>query len=400
MSCVGIIAEYNPFHNGHLYHIDQARRLSGARYVIAVMSGNFVQRGEVAAFDKFTRTRHALMCGADMVLELPTVFALSCAQRFASAGVRIIAGTGIVDSLCFGSESGDISAIQRAAALLHGEQANLSAAIMSNLKSGRSYPDALARAMSDGDEALYTLLQSPNDVLGIEYVKAISAYGSLLKPYAVKREGIAHDGDDASANFASAKLIRSATISGKLDTIANVMPAAVFEDILKLIRSGAAPRENANFSSAILYALRRMDAQELSLIPDVSEGLENLIFRAARSETTYSGLLAAIKTRRYTLSRIKRILMCALLGITKNTADLDALYIRVLGVKKSSACLLSDMSKAATLPIIVKYSDCAKLNSRSAHMHNIDNHASAIAALAGPLPCPAPFDYSLPLITI
>ena len=385
MGNVGVIAEYNPFHNGHAYHLERARAEAGGGRVIVAMSGDFVQRGEVAMLPKAMRVRHALAGGADMVLQLPTAFSLASAQRFARAGVDLLAAAGIVDALCFGSECGDMTALKRAAE--YEPDGAAAAALADNLSRGLSYPDALCRASSGAIPA------APNDTLGMEYLRALRAHPHML-PYCIKRTA-PHDGE------ISASAIRSAASNTDFDTVRALVPDCVYADILAAYECGAAPRTNKALALPLLYALRRMSASDIAALPDVSEGLENVILRAALSAADYDGLLALIKSRRYTMSRIKRILMCALLGIDSSVqAQQPAQYIRVLGVRRDALGLLSGLSERAGLPVITRYCDTAALNQAARRLHDIDLTAADIAALASPIPSPAGFDYGSPLIIV
>ncbi|HAY19434.1 MAG TPA: hypothetical protein DCY17_01135, partial [Clostridiales bacterium] len=205
MKNIGIVAEYNPFHNGHAYHIEQARKIAGGGSVIAVMSASFVQRGEPAAFDKFTRTAMALQGGADMVLELPDILSLACAERFALGGVRILSASGIADRLCFGSESGDIDALRRAAdSKLSGDE------LSSALSSGLSYP--AAAAMQLRAHGIGVGSNNPNDVLGIEYIRALKRIAPAIRPFTVCRIGCGYNESTLPENYASASAVRSALL--------------------------------------------------------------------------------------------------------------------------------------------------------------------------------------------
>ena len=398
MSSVGIIAEYNPFHNGHEYHLKTAKKLSGADHAIVVMSGDFVQRGEPAMFDKHIRARWALENGADMVLLLPAVFSLASAQAFASGSAGILHGTGIVDCIAFGSECGDTAALQTAAKLADDESDELKQLIRANLDSGLSYPDARARAwqqhMGEG-----TLLSSPNDILGIEYIRALNALGSAIRPIAVPRIGPGHDSAEFTEGFASASAIRSSMLNGT--GTAALVPNSVHRDIMSGSSSESSPRTLHNLSRETVYALRRMTKQQLAALPDVSEGLENLLFSACRQHGTIESVLDAVKSRRYTMARLKRICMCAMLGIYGNPMDkLGGLHIRVLGVRKDAMHLLSQMNAKASLPIVTRFADTEQLNASQRSMMDTDLTASDIAAMASSAPSPARFDFARPLTIV
>ena len=398
MSIVGIIAEYNPFHNGHQYHLKAAKELSGAEHAIVVMSGDFVQRGEPAMFDKHLRAKWALENGADMVLLLPVAFSLASAQAFASGGVGILHGTGIVDHIAFGSESGSTSALQEAAKMASDESDELKQLIRTNLDCGLSYPDARARAWQQhmGES---TLLASPNDILGIEYLRALNALSSAIQPVAIPRTGPAHDSAELADGFASASAIRSGLLSGTYS--AGLVPDGVHGDIMTQVASVGDLRTPQNLSRETVYALRRMTKEQLASLPDVSEGLENLLYSACRQQGDIESVLAQVKSRRYTMARLKRICMCALLGLYGNPMDkLGGLYIRVLGIRKDAMHLLSQMKEKASLPIVTRFADTEQLNASQMRMMKTDLTASDIAAMASSIPSPARFDFSHPLIIV
>lgn len=398
MSNVGIIAEYNPFHNGHAYHLKAAKELSGAKHAIAIMSGDFVQRGEPAMFDKHIRAKWALENGADMVLLLPAVFSLASAQAFASAGVGILCSTGIVDSIAFGSESGDITALRAAADAADNESDELKKLIKKHLDCGLSYPDALSRAWQQlmGSDAL---LSSPNDILGIEYIRALNALDSSIFPIAVPRRGPGHDSTDFSEGFASASAIRSGISGGSMPD--GMVPEKVLNGMTLAMKAGSAPRTPESLSRETVYALRRMSKEQLASLPDVSEGLENTLYSACRQHGNIADVLSSAKSRRYTMARLKRICMCALLGIYGNPMDkLDGLYIRVLGVKKDALHLLSQLNEQAGLPVVTRYCDAEQLSPAQRSLFHTDMLASDISAMGTASPLPAKFDFSQPLLIV
>lgn len=400
MSIVGIVAEYNPFHNGHQYHLRAAKELSGAEHAVAIMSGDFVQRGEPAMFDKHLRAKWALENGADMVLLLPAVFSLASAQAFASGSVGILHGTGIVDNIAFGSESGNAAALQNAAQMADDESAELKQLIRANLDIGLSYPDARAKAWQQhiGENRL---LSSPNDILGIEYIRALNALGSSIKPIAVPRKGPCHDSPEFIDNIASASAIRAYLNGNAAVGCKALVPNSVFEDIDAAMLSGSAPITFQNLSREMVYALRRMTKEQLAALPDVSEGLENLLYTACRQHGDIISVLEQVKSRRYTMARLKRICMCALLGIHGNPMEkLNGLYIRVLGIRKDSMHLLSLMKQRASLPIIARFSDAEQLSAPQRYIMETDLAASDIASMGTFAPAPAPFDFSRPLLIV
>ena len=332
MSILGIIAEYNPFHNGHAYQIRQAKAF-GCEKTVVILSGAFVQRGEPAVCSKRARVEMALRGGADLVLELPVVGALSSAQGFARMAVETLVATGVVTDLCFGSECGDTVRLQRVADAL--ERAEMDEAIKAELAEGVSCPVARQRALARVCEDA-ALLANPNDLLGIEYL--LAAKGRLT-PHAILRTGAAHDSRDERS--AGATACRQMLANG--ESVADFVP----DFVLPLL-------ENRVFlpdmERAMLAKLRSMDAEDFAVIPDVSEGLEHKIVAAVRQGCSLDELIEAIKSKRYTRSRISRILMRAYLGLTEPVGA--PTYIRVLGFKKSASDLLRRMRERASLPIV------------------------------------------------
>ncbi|MBO4563672.1 MAG: nucleotidyltransferase family protein [Clostridia bacterium] len=385
MRIAGITAEYNPFHNGHKYHIEETRRQTGADRIAVIMSGSFVQRGEPAFADKFVRAGWALDNGADVVLELPDVFSLSCAERFASGAVRILSGCGAADILSFGSETGDIEKLRKIA--FAGEDRSK---LEEALKEGKSYPRAVAESTGSS--------LSPNDILALEYIKAASKCCPDAELFTVRREGGGYSDNELSGEFSSANAIRKALgrycdgskmSPAVFDGLNNAMPRSVLEGISALVREGKAPVDISGLSDLLLYRLRSMDTEELALLPEVAEGLENLIARECMNANDIGELLTAVKSKRYTMARIKRILMYALLGITaelQNAAavDVSALYARVLGIRKGSSDVLDRLHSEATIPVIIKASDRETLPPLARRVERISALAHSIRAVGQP----------------
>lgn len=330
MPIAGIIAEYNPFHNGHAYQLRRVRALGFERTVV-ILSGAFVQRGEPAVCDKRARVEAALRGGADLVLELPLRGVLSSAQGFAQSAVEVLCATGVVTDLCFGSECGDTKRLESVAqALCHPD---FDAALVAELAKGVSYPvarqAALARFCDDAP-----LLKNPNDLLGIEYILAAKG---RLKAHAIARIGAAHDSTEDGSFGAT----RCRELLKNGESLEGLVP-------------DFAPVENAVFVSdmerAMLARLRRLDAAYFAKIPDVSEGLENKLASAVREGCSLDEIVDAVKSKRYARSRICRILMRAYLDVTSPAGSPE--YIRVLGFRKTSSDLLRHMRERATLPIV------------------------------------------------
>lgn len=317
MKTAAVICEYNPFHYGHKYQLECTRN-AGATHVVCVMSGNFTQRGDVAIYDKYFRAKTALENGADLVLELPTRFSLSAAEGFAAGAVRLIENLGCVDMLSFGSESGSLAALKEASATC--EYALNSERFFDLMKAGRSYPAALAAVVQEYyTPDVYETLSTPNNTLAIEYLSALDNIGSRIEPFTVERVGAAHDSDTTSVEYASASALRKMLLKGENISGFAPMVAAPCADISRL-------------ECAILASLRRMKRADFERVYDCSGGLAERLYKAVRKAGTLDELFFLTKTKRYTLSRIRRAVLCAFLGVDKEMLTQPDAYIRVLGM--------------------------------------------------------------------
>lgn len=335
MKTVGIICEYNPFHLGHKKQFDIIRqRLGEDTAIVCLMSGNFVQRGAPAIFDKSLRAQAAILSGADLVLELPVTYALSSAEGFAAGGVRILSG--FCDYLCFGCESGTADTLlETAKALL---APDFPEKLRLQLDKGLSFPAARQAALEEKGE----LLKSPNDILGVEYCKAILSQNSSMKPLPIHREGGYHDTTPDSEN-PSATAVRNLIVS-KRDWKSCIPPSAIsaFE--------GAAVHTLAAGERSILARLRSMTDEEFEALPYGSEGLWRKFMHACRSCASLEDILTATKSKRYTRTRLDRMAMCAFLGITENMLNAPAPYARVLGFNDTGKALLKNARLSGTFP--------------------------------------------------
>lgn len=369
MNVCGIIAEYNPFHNGHLYHIQETKKITGADAIVAIMSGNFIQRGMPALFDKWTRTKMALQNGVDLVIELPLYYATSSAEFFAQGSIALLDGLGIINNLSFGSSTGDIDTLKRIANVLFLEPENYKKMLDSELKRGSSYPMARSNALKNflkkefDAKYISDILLDPNNILGIEYLKAMLSFNSQIKPISIVRKGGDYNSKTVVDRICSATAIRELLEKNDLDAIKDVMPEASFNILNDNIINGKAPMFLKNFEGEILYSLRKYSAQELASIADVTEGLENLIKKASSEGMELEGLIDIIKTKRYTRTRIQRILLHTLLDIKKDEIEnykYNPQYIRVLGFTKNGEKVLSQISNNSNLPIITSPSKFIK----------------------------------------
>ena len=348
---VGIIAEYNPFHNGHLYHLLQAKDLAQADYVVAVISGNFTQRGDTSIVDKWTKAYMAICGGCDLVLELPTVYSVSSAENFASGAVKILDSLKIVDSIAFGAEASDLATLNNIANVLYTEPRGYTNILTHELQKGISFPSARENAilMYLNDIKRYAnILNSPNNILAIEYLKALKTQKSNMNPIMVKRSKVYYNDDRIVDDFASATAIRKLIKRREYEDLRKVVPRSTYKILSRQIRDGNIVLGLENFEKEIIYTLRKMNIREIANLPDVSEGLENLIKNSADNCNDMSKLIANIKSKRYTQTRIQRILLYALLGIDKKMMEDSKKvtpYVRVLGFTNKGKELISEINK-------------------------------------------------------
>lgn len=395
MSTAGIVAEYNPFHNGHAYHIARTRE-NGATAVVCVMSSWFVQRGETALMHPNARARMALMNGADLVVSLPTPWACAAAQTFARGAVGLLDAMGCVDTLSFGSECADVELLRAASCAV--DDYTVRESMRANLLSGVSFASARQRAVEELDPCVASVLSSPNDTLAVEYIRAIDTLKSNLSLFAVKREGVGHDSGEAVNSFASASLIRSRVKSG--EGFFDLMPESAAEILTSEIESGRAPADIRVLEKAILACLRVSTPEEIAAVPDISEGLENRIYSASRSASSLDELYSLAKTKRYSHARIRRAVAALLLGI--EAADCEGIppYIRVLGFNAIGREKLRAMRSSAKLPIVMRAADIKKLGERAKRVFSIEERAADLFSLALPavMPCGAEYTDEIAVI--
>ena len=342
---LGIVSEYNPFHNGHLHHLEYSKKITNSSFTIAVMSGNFTQRGDTALVDKWTRAEMALKAGVDLVIELPTLYSISSAENFADGAVKILNSLGIIDYISFGSEIGELAPLNDVASILYKEPKEFSNLIAKQLKSGLSYAKAreLAVSMYFGSSKKYKeVLENPNNILGIEYLKALKKHKSNIEPITVKRDYSDYNSKSVKNGIASATAIRTMLEEGK--NIHYVVPFETYELMEQKQEAKEIVKNLSVFEKEIIYILRKMSIQEIAALPDVSEGLEFRIKEAANLSNTLESLLYNIKTKRYPETRIRRILLYALLGIKEKDINMSKRitpYIRVLGFNKHGKRIIS-----------------------------------------------------------
>lgn len=369
MKIVGLITEYNPFHAGHLYHMQQARELTGADYCVVLMSGSFVQRGEPAIFDKYLRTKTALLAGADLVLEIPAAFSTASAHEFAAYGVALLSAIG-VDAVVFGSECGQIEILKQAAYALNHESAEFQERLRKGLKAGLTYPQARAKAL-EMEDTWASVLTSPNNILGIEYLRAAEDLHSPMEFYTISRKGSGYHEDTlADANFPSASairgIIRNSLSKDKdlLDILASHLPAVTHPAY-----TGAVPVFVDDFSELLNAAVLQMQAT--FSIADLSPELAARLAKPPYFPLSFEERIQALKTRQLTYTRVSRALLHLVLGmreedISRWKDEGYALYARILGFRRESSPLLSCLHKKSSIPLITKMADAAQNLSPSA----------------------------------
>lgn len=376
MKVVGLITEYNPFHNGHQYHIEKAREITEADYVVVVMSGNFVQRGAPAIMSKHLRTQVALKSGASLILELPVPYATGSAEYFAYGAISLLDKLGCVDSICFGSECGDIEVLQNLAKIIHEEPEEYKSYLNQYLRQGNSFPLARQKALTDylkSDDA-NDILAEPNNILGIEYLKALYKLKSEMKPYTISRKVSHYHDDKLCENFSSASAIRKALSESAIFNLDTQIP----KESISLMQDAFGTRYpiyTNDFSLLLKYKLLNETKETLITYMDVSEELANRIYNHLNQFQSFEQFIELLKTKEITYSRISRALLHILLGI-KDEHMTEISYARVLGFKKSDAELFSKIKKCSSVPLISKLTDTSFLNLEEKKQLELDIYAS------------------------
>ena len=349
---LGIVAEYNPFHNGHLYHLEESKKATGANYTVAIMSGNFTQRGDTSIIDKWSKTKIALSNGIDIVIELPLLYSISSAENFAEGAIKILDSLKVVDYISFGAETSNIKILDKIADVLYNEPKEYKALLAHELSKGISYPKARDNALMmylNNIRQLSNVVSSPNNILGIEYLKALKKFNSNILPIAIPRFSSEYNDTSFSGNIASATAIRNIIKNKGFDILQKLLPSSCYSILMDNIKVGHIVPDITVFEKEIIYNLRKMSINEISELADVSEGLEFAIKNAANSCNSIVEFLNIIKSKRYTTTRLQRILLYSLLGITKRDISLSKKclpYIRVLGFNERGKYLISEVAKA------------------------------------------------------
>lgn len=386
MKVLGLVVEYNPFHNGHVYHIEQSKKATSCDAVVCVMSGNFIQRGEPAVINKFARAEAAIANGVDLVIELPVPFAAASAEFFGFGAVKILDSLDIVDCISFGSEHGEIGLLQAAADVLAAEPPLFKQYLGEALDQGLSFPASRQNALfryfdnpnsvklnSCASKDLNEILGNPNNILGIEYLKALKRLGSTILPYTIQRVSNTYNCQQLTGAISSATAIRSKLLSPS-DNLANAdcnsdssnvfgtVPPSMYSILEREFAAGRGPISLNCFESIILGILRQIKPEQLRLYPDVSEGLEYRLINAASDSGGITELIDSACTKRYTRTRIQRILMSLLSGVTQEDINLfmqygGPQYARILGFNSVGRELLSKAKRNSIIPLITKLSD-------------------------------------------
>ncbi len=373
MKFCAIICEFNPFHNGHAYLFSKVKE-AGYEHILCLMSGNFVQRGEAAVFQKYVRARHAVENGADVVLELPVSFAVSPAELFAGGAVHILSALGNVEALAFGCESGDREEFLRTAERISDEDKAFKTALKEKMKDGTSYIRARNAALAETGAGIDEgFLSTPNNILGIEYCRAILAEKSSILPLPVLRMGASHDDRAPADNFSSSTALREAMRAGgrkERKLLKSNLPQSVLKD--------AENFREVPYRQAAVISLLRSEREKIALTPDCSEGLENRLCSMAKTNPEFDALLQKVVTKRYTLSRLRRILMQNFLGVgAKKTKEFlsSPLYANVLAVKSQNAEeILSSLT--GSIPVIARKSDYSLLKKEALECFSLDLRAN------------------------
>ncbi|KAF2957568.1 hypothetical protein AS159_07860 [Thermotoga sp. Ku-13t] len=363
MRVLGIIVEYNPFHNGHLYHLTVARELVKPDYVVAVMSGSFCQRGEPAIIDKFARTEIALLNGVDLVLELPFVYAVQDAGGFARGAVWSLHNTNVVTDIVFGSESADLSFLQKIAEVMVKQPDPFPALMREELKKGHSFPNARKYALmryfdltKEMDPKEVLKIEKSNDILGVEYIRSLMILDSHIKPHVIKRVGAEDRDERFQGKFSSATAIRKCISNGDWEKVAKALPVSSLRVVSRELSEGRGPVLLQHMETLILSKLRLVDRVQLQRLHGFDEGLDKRFIDYASKATSLEDFFARVKSRRFTLSKIRRLCLYALFDVTSDFVEksntFGPQYLRVLGFSTKGRELLSKMKRVSRVPII------------------------------------------------
>ena len=411
MKILGLIVEYNPFHNGHLYHLKKSLEITNSTHSIAVMSGNFLQRGEPALFDKYKRAEMAVSNGVDLVVELPTLYACQSAEIFAHGAITLLNSLNCIDSICFGSEHGDIDLLVEISKILINEPDKFKTLFKKNLDEGILFALARSKALSEYmlnhtnlniyENKLNDVLSTPNNILGIEYIKSLLKHKSTIRPYSITRIQADYNSETIESNICSATAIRKTLKEyNTLDSISNVVPIKTFELISKSIDNNFNPM----FDEYYFDTIRELVIRDLNILNsyfDVNEGIENKIYKSVFSCKNIFELQQSIKSKRYTLTKVKRILNNILLGITKDDMNtvkniMKLPYVRILAFNDKGREIIKQIKLNSEIKIINKFSNVnfeddkvfetlIKYDIKATNMYNIPYYKNNMNLLKGPM---------------
>lgn len=374
----GIICEYNPFHNGHLHHIEETKN-NGATHIVAVMSGNFVQRGDIAIMNKIDRAKLAVKSGVDLVIEIPVAYCLAPAEIYASGAVYLLNAMGVVDEISFGSESGNITQLADALNFADTAIRQNSADILELMSKGYTYPRALTSIVTRYSEQAGDIISKPNNILAIEYMRAMNKYAPDMGVFTVKRKSVPHDGGFSDDGFASASYIREQIKTG-FSTL-NKFTTPLWYNAIKNASASGELADISRLERIILYKLRTIKPEDISDICDISSGMENRIYNA-RMAGSLDELEFTVKSKNYTMSRIRRSLLNILIDIKKDDIKILPPYIRILASNERGLDILSEMKNKASLPYNSSLAKLAGISPEAERFTELEAKASDIYGLS------------------
>ena len=363
LKITGIITEYNPFHYGHLYHYEKSKKITNSDAAICIMNGNFTQRGLPAITDKWSRAKMALEAGVDIIFELPLVYGIRSANYFAKGSVKLLAETNLVSNFVFGSESGKIKPLMKIAQFLNKNDNNFNQEIQDLIRAGHSYPVAREKALNKffKDEKVISEIKSPNNILGIEYIRAVLENNLDLNPLTIKRTSNNYHSNEINGEFASGSALRKLIIKNKIEKLKKLVPESSFEILKNELINGKIPVNKNNLTFPILTKLRMSSPKELKKYAEIINGLENRFYNSALESGNYNQLIEKINTKSITQNRIQRNLLHILFGLTEkefNKIDTNGpAYLRVLAFNKNGEKILSKLKEKSNLPIITQISN-------------------------------------------
>ena len=395
MRTAAVIAEFNPLHTGHQMLLRRCREEAGADCVVVVMSGNFVQRGEPACLDRRVRTKAALLSGADVVLELPLPYAMATAERFAFGSVSLLTQLGGIDLLAFGSESGELAQLLEAAGAA--EQAEGTERFRQLLDSGVGFAQARQLALEETAGMPAAMLRSPNNALAVEYLRQLHRQESFIQPFTIRREGAGYHSLTAEKGFASASMLRRSLWDGDMKTLAHYMTEDVFQLVAAEVGAGKLA-DPALGERAVLARLRTMKDEELLRLPDCSEGIENRLKKVIREACTVGQLCDKMKTKRYSMARVRRLVYSAFLGIDGDLCREKVPYAHLLGFTPEGARLLSQWKETSSIPVSQSLRQLEKLGGSCERFARLEGLADDLYALFQKSPHPCGYAYTAPVV--